>query len=130
LAEARIPLPGAGDQLLRMDRLTAEGAALVCARRGPAALRFCRPLAPVDRDPQDEQGERLLYAFLTIENNDLRPIHAKAMPVLLTATDEYEAWLAAPVEEALALQRPLPNEQLTIVATGTRTDEGATVEAF
>jgi putative SOS response-associated peptidase YedK len=58
------------------------------------------------------------------------PIHAKAMPVLLTATKEYEAWLSAPMDEVLALQRPLPNELLAIVATGMRTDEGVVVETF
>jgi putative SOS response-associated peptidase YedK len=51
------------------------------------------------------------------------------MPALLTATEEYESWLTAPVEEALALQRLLPNDGLAIVATGTRTDEAMTIEA-
>jgi putative SOS response-associated peptidase YedK len=52
----------------------------------------------------------------------VRPIHAKAMPVMLTEPEEWEAWLAGPVEVALALQRPLPADQMEIVATGQRKD--------
>ncbi len=52
----------------------------------------------------------------------MRPIHAKAMPVILTTDEEYEQWLTAPVDQALTLQRPLPNELLKIVARGERED--------
>jgi putative SOS response-associated peptidase YedK len=73
---------------------------------------------------QPVEGEHLLYSFLTTEANAVeRPIHAKAMPVILTRPDEWDAWLNAPVEEALQLQRPLPDDALQIVATGTRSDE-------
>ncbi len=48
-----------------------------------------------------------LFGFLTTEpNNIVGPIHPKAMPVILTRPEEVEAWLTAPVEEALKLQRP------------------------
>jgi putative SOS response-associated peptidase YedK len=71
------------------------------------------------------EGEHLLYSFLTTESNDLvRPIHAKAMPVLLTE-ENWDDWLQAPVEEALALQRPFPVDQMQVVATGVREDEAA-----
>jgi len=50
------------------------------------------------------------------------PIHPKAMSVLLTTADEYDTWLTAPVQEALALQRPLPGDALTIVARGAKHD--------
>src|ERR1035437_4890111 len=54
------------------------------------------------------EGEHLLYSFLTTEPNAVvRPIHTKAMPVILRP-GEWEVWLNAPVEEALALQKPLP----------------------
>jgi putative SOS response-associated peptidase YedK len=46
------------------------------------------------------------------------PIHAKAMPVLLTKPEEWDAWLDGPLEQAITLQRPLPNDLLHIVATG------------
>lgn len=44
------------------------------------------------------------------------------MPVLLTTPDEWDAWLTADVPTALALQRPLPAEQIGNVATGQRQD--------
>ena len=69
------------------------------------------------------EGEHLLYAFLTTEPNALvRPIHAKAMPVMLIAEADWTTWLTAPAEEALALQRPLPAEAMKIVASGAKTD--------
>lgn len=64
-----------------------------------------------------------LFAFLTTEPNAVvAPIHAKAMPVILTHGDEVEAWLKAPITEALRLQRPLPDDALRIVARGSRED--------
>ncbi|PNG25712.1 SOS response-associated peptidase [Methylocella silvestris] len=74
-----------------------------------------------------ETREHRLFSFLTTEANDIvRPIHAKAMPVLLTTPEEWDAWLSAPLADALALQRPLPNSALQIVAKGEKTD-GASV---
>jgi putative SOS response-associated peptidase YedK len=64
-----------------------------------------------------------LFAFLTTDPNAaVVPIHAKAMPVILTQRDEVEAWLKAPIGEALRLQRPLPDDALRIVARGARED--------
>lgn len=64
-----------------------------------------------------------LFAFLTTEANSIvAPVHAKAMPVILTTPAEIEIWLAAPVEEALKLRRPLPASMLKIVATGSKQD--------
>ena len=66
-----------------------------------------------------EQGEHLLYGFLTTEPNGLvSPVHAKAMPVMLTTPEEWEAWLNAPIDEAMKLQKPLAAKRLQIVATG------------
>lgn len=70
-----------------------------------------------------ETGEHQLFAFLTTESNDVvRPIHAKAMPVLLRTAEEWETWLVGSAGEATALQRPLPNDALRIVATGEKSD--------
>lgn len=64
-----------------------------------------------------------LFAFLTCEPNAVvAPIHPKAMPVILTTPDELEMWLSAPSDIALALQRPLPDDALTIVARGSKND--------
>ncbi|MBB4054044.1 putative SOS response-associated peptidase YedK [Devosia subaequoris] len=49
-------------------------------------------------------------------------IHMKAMPVILTEPDEIEIWLTAPKEEAIKLQRPLPDGVLEIVAVGKMQD--------
>lgn len=49
-------------------------------------------------------------------------IHMKAMPVILTTPEEVETWLTARWSEARALQRPLPNGTLRIVAVGAKED--------
>jgi putative SOS response-associated peptidase YedK len=65
-----------------------------------------------------------LFAFLTTAPNAIiAPIHAKAMPVILTTEEEVDAWMTAPANEALTLQRPLSDEALRIVARGTRTGD-------
>jgi putative SOS response-associated peptidase YedK len=70
-----------------------------------------------------ETGEHSLFAFLTTQSNDVvRPIHAKAMPVLLTKPEEWDTWFDGSVNDAIALQRPLPTELLRIVATGEKSD--------
>lgn len=67
-----------------------------------------------------------LFAFLTSEPNaDVRPIHPKAMPVILTEPDEIETWLTAEWAEAQALQRPLPDAALMIVNRGEKKDDAA-----
>lgn len=64
-----------------------------------------------------------LYAFLTTEpNKEVGAIHPKAMPVILTTPDEIETWLSAPADQALKLQRPLPDGSLKIIARGEKTD--------
>ncbi len=70
-------------------------------------------------------GEHLLFSFLTTEPNDVvRPIHAKAMPVILTR-DEWDTWLDGDMLAALALQRPAPIDLMRIVAIGPKQDGSA-----
>ena len=46
------------------------------------------------------------------------------MPVILTTPAEIDLWLLADASEALALQRPLPDDALRIVASGEKEDGG------
>ena len=64
-----------------------------------------------------------IFAFLTTEPNaEVGAIHPKAMPVILTTPDEVKTWMIAPPDEALKLQRPLPDGSLRIVARGVKED--------
>jgi len=75
------------------------------------------------RKVKEGETENDIFAFLTTEPNAIvAPIHPKAMPVILTTAEEVEAWLTAPTKEALALQRPLPEDALQIVARGKKED--------
>lgn len=72
-------------------------------------------------NPDRLEEEHRLFSLLTCgANGVVGPIHAKAMPVLLTAPEEWSPWLAAPTEIAPELQRPLPDAQMRIVARGAR----------
>jgi putative SOS response-associated peptidase YedK len=68
-------------------------------------------------------GEHQLFGFLTTEANaTIAPIHPKAMPVILTTLAEFDRWLEADTLDALASQRPLPDDALRIVAKGEKED--------
>lgn len=69
------------------------------------------------------EGEHELFAFLTCEPNAVvAPIHPKAMPVILTTVEECDARMSAQIPVALALQRPLADGLLSIVARGEKQD--------
>ncbi len=69
------------------------------------------------------EGDHELFGFLTTEANAVvAPVHAKAVPVILTTSDEVDRWREADTSEVLALQRPLPDNVLRIVARGERSD--------
>jgi len=71
-----------------------------------------------------EDGKHRLFAIITTDANDLtRPIHAQAMPAMLTA-DQVDTWLEAPEEEALALVKPFPATHMRRVLAGPREDTG------
>jgi putative SOS response-associated peptidase YedK len=72
-----------------------------------------------------KEGEttNTLFGFLTTDANaEVGAIHPKAMPVILRTAEEIDTWLSAPTPEALALQRPLPDGALRIVARGAKQD--------
>lgn len=58
-----------------------------------------------------------LFGFLTCPPNaEVGAIHPKAMPVILRTPDEWDAWMNLPWDAAKALQRPLPDGALTLIA--------------
>lgn len=72
------------------------------------------------------EGRHELFGFLTCDPNAVvGPVHPKAMPVILTTSEEHDAWLSAPWAEASELQRALADDALRIVATGERQDGAA-----
>jgi len=65
-------------------------------------------------------GRHRLYGFLTTDPNVLlKPVHEKAMPVVLTTPAEVDQWLHAPMEEALTLQKPAAEDGLELVPAET-----------
>ena len=69
------------------------------------------------------EGEHELYGFLTTEPNaDVKAVHEKAMPVVLTTPEELDLWMNAPINEALSLQRPLADGVVRIVRSGVQED--------
>jgi putative SOS response-associated peptidase YedK len=72
------------------------------------------------------EGEHELFGFLTTgANATIAPIHPKAMPVILTTTEQFDFWLEGETVEALKLQRPLPDGMLGIVARGEKEDSAS-----
>ena len=66
-----------------------------------------------------------LFGFLTTDANaEVAAFHSKAMPVILREAAECDLWMSdAPWAEVAALQRPLPDGSLQVVARGVRKDE-------
>lgn len=66
------------------------------------------------RKVKDGETTDDLFAFLTCPPNaEVKAVHPKAMPVILTQADEWSAWMEG--IEATELQRPLPDGALRLV---------------
>ncbi|MBO1040384.1 SOS response-associated peptidase [Brucella pituitosa] len=65
-----------------------------------------------------------IFAFLTTEPNAIvKPVHPKAMPVILRTTEEIDTWLRAPWDEAKEMQKPLPDADLIDLAPSNDNEE-------
>ena len=68
------------------------------------------------RKVKDGETTDDLYGFLTCDPNALvKSIHPKAMPVILTHAEEWQAWLHGPVSVVHELQRPLDDDDLVLI---------------
>jgi putative SOS response-associated peptidase YedK len=79
---------------------------LVRFERGSAAVCLRRHISTGTRGTKKNpvEGRHTLCAFLTTQANAVvAPVHSTAMAVLLTTAEEQDAWLSAPLEEALKL---------------------------
>jgi putative SOS response-associated peptidase YedK len=66
------------------------------------------------RKVKDGETTDDLYAFLTCPPNaEVKAVHPKAMPVILTEEDEWSAWLGG--IDAKELQRPLKDGSLLLI---------------
>jgi putative SOS response-associated peptidase YedK len=122
------PLHRAGDIVLRIRRYeAAQDADVVRAAEDRPLFALAGLWTPWRgvRGPKSApvEGNHELFGFLTTEANAVvAPIHPKAMPVILRSAEEADRWLEAETADALALQRPLPDDALRIVAKGERED--------
>jgi putative SOS response-associated peptidase YedK len=73
------------------------------------------------RGPVKKDGpvvELDVYAFMTTTPNTLvATVNHERMPVLLTRPEEFDTWMRGPAQEAMAMAREYPPDQMQIVQT-------------
>jgi hypothetical protein len=88
-----------------------------------------RPWAGIRGTKADPvEGEHKLFSFLTTDPNTIvKPIHEKAMPVILSP-DKWQAWLTT--SDPMAMQLPLPDDQLHVARVGPKGDSDELQTAY
>ncbi|WP_327785568.1 SOS response-associated peptidase [Sphingomonas changnyeongensis] len=102
--------------LCRPERRCLVPVTAFCEWEGPAGAKTKRWFSVPSRPVFAFAGvwrpteEGTAYSFLTCEPNELvRPVHPKAMPVILQ-DEAYETWLTGSMEEAVNLATPFPSQ--------------------
>jgi len=78
------------------------------------------------KGPLKVKGDVLLletFSFLTTTPNEVvKPIHPNRMPVMLCGQEQFDTWLHGSPDEAFALAKPFPADQMHIVHRGDKKD--------
>ncbi len=71
----------------------------------------------------EEVTNPAVYSFLTVPPNDVvKPIHKKAMPAVLTTSEQHGQWLDGTTDGAMKLARPAPIDAVVVVHRGEKAD--------
>src|SRR4029077_8715178 len=88
-------------------------------KAGPSPARRHLDQLEVGSESAGRGDDQRPIRYLSTEPNaEVGAIHPKAMPVILTTPAEVETWMTGSSDEALKLQRPLPDGALKMVARG------------
>jgi putative SOS response-associated peptidase YedK len=76
-----------------------------------------RHVGPIKKD--GPSVELHVFSFMTTTPNALvETVNHERMPVLLTSEAEHDTWMNGSTEDAFALCRPYPPDQMRLVQTG------------